>query len=191
MNRCPACVHVMKQPILWRKAYCCRPVIHRRCVLCLKSFFDEVVNGLLFKLMCKQTLNTFIRIEVIWSIKPTWDMCIIWYFSSFINSNKQGSNETLVCAVIRTSDPLGPCRFPSTLPPLLGLQHALQCPKDFLWLFIATGWTVTIWSSLEVYLRIFVFAVWADAYTRSAGIWTADFRIRRRTCYQLSHTASL
>jgi hypothetical protein len=25
-----------------------------------------------------QTLNMLIRIEVIWSIKPTWDMCIVW-----------------------------------------------------------------------------------------------------------------
>jgi hypothetical protein len=119
----------MKQPILWGVAYCCRPVIHRRCVLWI--IFDEVVTSLLFELMCKQTLNTLIRIEVIWSNEPTWDMCIIWYFSSFINSNKQHSNETLVCAVIRTFDPSGPCRFPRTLPPLLGLQHALQCRKDF------------------------------------------------------------
>jgi hypothetical protein len=120
----------MKQPSSeeWHIGW---PVIHRRCMLCCESFFDEVVNGLLFKLMCKQILNTLIWIEVIWSIEPTWDLCIVWYFSSFINSNRQRSNETLVCAVIRTSDPLGPCRFPCTLPPLLGLRHALQCYKDF------------------------------------------------------------
>jgi hypothetical protein len=135
----------------------------------------------LFESMCKQTLNMLIRIEVIWSIEPTLDMCIIWYFSSFINSNKQRSNETLVCTVIRTSDPSEPCRFPHTLLPLLGLQHMLQCRKNFPWLFIATRWTVTIWSSLEVCLWILGTAV----------IRTADLRICRRTCYQLSHAASL
>jgi hypothetical protein len=126
-------------------------------------------------------LNTLIRIEVIWSIEPTWDMCIVWYFSSFISSNIQRSYETLVCAVIRTSDPLGLCHFPRTLPLLLGLQHALPCCKDFPWLFIAMRWTVTIWSSLEVSLRIF----------RTAVFQTADLRIRRQTCNQLSHATFL
>jgi hypothetical protein len=64
----------------------------------------EVVYGLLYKLMCKQALNTIIQIEVIWSTKPSWNMCIIWYFSSVINSNKQRSSEKLVGAVIQTSD---------------------------------------------------------------------------------------
>jgi hypothetical protein len=105
--------------VLWRVAYCCWPMIHCRCVLlCCEPFLDEVVNDLLFELMCKQTLNTLIGIKVIWSIEPTWDMCIVWYFSSFISSNKQCSNETLVCAVIQTSDPSGLCCFPRTLPPM-------------------------------------------------------------------------
>jgi hypothetical protein len=54
--------------------------------------------------MCKQTLNTLIIIEVIWSTEPTWNMCIIGYFLSVINLNKQRSNETLVSAAIWSSD---------------------------------------------------------------------------------------
>ncbi len=46
-------------------------------------------------------LITLNHLEVIWSTEP---ICIIRYFSSDNNSNKQRSNETLVGAVIRTSD---------------------------------------------------------------------------------------
>jgi hypothetical protein len=117
--------------VLWRVAYCCWPMTHRRCVLCRESLFDEVVNGLLFELMCKKTLNTLIRIEVFCSIEPTWDMCKVLYFSSFISSNRQCSNETLVCAVIWTSDPSGPCRFPRTLPPIAWVTTRTTLSQGF------------------------------------------------------------
>ncbi len=103
--------------------------------------------------------------RVIWSIEPTWNMCIIRYFSSFISSNKQCSNETLVCAVIGTSDPLGPCNFPVPCPQLLGLRHALPCRKDFSWVFIATTSTSNT-----------VLAYNVISYGAGAGIWT---RVRR------------
>jgi hypothetical protein len=49
-------------------------------------------------------LNMLNHLEVIWSIKPVWNICIIWYFSSIINSNNRHSNETLVGVEIQTSD---------------------------------------------------------------------------------------
>jgi hypothetical protein len=116
-----ACVHLMMRPSSeewhipigpWFIVDACCVVLW---ILCLWVFIAtpwtvtnwsslEVVYGLLYQLMCKQTLNTLIRIEVIWSTKLTWNMCIIWYFSSVINSNKQRSNETLDGAVIQISD---------------------------------------------------------------------------------------
>jgi hypothetical protein len=97
---------------------CYWPMIHRICVLLILGLClfiatrwtvpnwssSELVYGLLYKLMCKQTLSTLIRIEVIWSTEPKWNICIIQYFSCVMNSNKQHSNETLVGTVIRTSD---------------------------------------------------------------------------------------
>jgi hypothetical protein len=35
-----------------------------------------------------EPLNPLIKIEVIWITEPTWNMCLILYFSSVINSNK-------------------------------------------------------------------------------------------------------
>jgi hypothetical protein len=64
----------------------------------------EVVYGLLYKLMYKQAFNMLIWIKVIWSTEPIWNICIVWYFSSVINSNNQHSNEILVGIKIRTSD---------------------------------------------------------------------------------------
>jgi hypothetical protein len=103
--------------------------------------------------------------RVIWSTEPTWNMCMIRYFSSFISSNKQCSNETLVCAVIWSSDPSGPCHFPVPCPQLLGLRHALPCRKDFLWVFIATTSTSNT-----------VLAYNVISYGARAEIWT---RVRR------------
>jgi hypothetical protein len=118
--------------VLWRVAYCCWPMIYRRCMLlCREPLLDKVVNNILFELICKQTLNTLIRIEMTWSIKPTWDMCMVWYFSSFISSNRERSNETLVCTVIRTSDPSGPCRFPRTLPPIAWVTTGATMSQGF------------------------------------------------------------
>jgi hypothetical protein len=57
----------------------------------------------MYESMYKHALNTLARIEVIWSTKPIWNICIIQYFSSVGNSNKQLSNETLVGAKIQTS----------------------------------------------------------------------------------------
>jgi hypothetical protein len=48
-------------------------------------------------------LNTLNQLQVIWSTEPTWNICIIWNFSSVINLNKRGSNETLVGIMIQTS----------------------------------------------------------------------------------------
>jgi hypothetical protein len=49
-------------------------------------------------------LNLLNQLKVIWRTEPMWNICIIWYFTSVINSNKQRSNEKLVGTVIRTSD---------------------------------------------------------------------------------------
>ena len=103
--------------------------------------------------------------KVIWSTEPTWNMCIIRYFLSFISSNKQCSNETLVCAVIQTSDPSGPCHFPVPCPQWLGLRHSLPCCKDFSWVFIATTST---WNMVLAYKLI--------SYGAGEGTWT---RVRR------------
>jgi hypothetical protein len=48
--------------------------------------------------------NTLNHLKVIWSTEPIWNICIIRYFLSVINSNKQRSNETLVGAVFLASD---------------------------------------------------------------------------------------
>jgi hypothetical protein len=145
--------------------------------------FYEVVNGLLFELMCKQTLSTLIWIEVILSIEPTWDICLVWYFSSFINSNRQRSNETLVCAMIQTSDPSGPCRFLGTLPPLLGLQHVLPCRRDFSVVIYCHMLDGNFMVQLRDFLHLQIFG--------TAVIRTADLRTCRWMRYQLSYAASL
>jgi hypothetical protein len=129
-----------KAAVLWRVAYCCWPMIHHRCVLlCHERLLDEVALRSFIQINVQADLEHVNSDQrVIWSTEPAWNMCIIWYFSSFISSNKQFSNETLVCAVIQTSDPSGPCHFPVPCPELLGLGHALPCRKDFLWVVIAT-----------------------------------------------------
>jgi hypothetical protein len=45
-------------------------------------------------------------------------MCIVWYFSSIISLNERCSNETLVCAVTRTSDLRDRAASLRTLPPI-------------------------------------------------------------------------
>jgi hypothetical protein len=133
-NRCPACVHVTKQPLSseeWHITVDPWFIVDECCCCVVNHLLDEVVNNLLFELMGKQTLNTLIWIEVIQSIEPTWNMCIVWYFSSFISSNKRCSNETLVCAVIRTSDPSGQCRFPCTLPPIAWVTMRTTMSQGF------------------------------------------------------------
>jgi hypothetical protein len=110
--KCPACVHVMKRPSSeeWHISIGPWFIVDAACVVNLVSVGIyctrwtvtngsslEVVYGLLYKLMCKQTLNTLIWIEVFWSTEPIWNICIIWYFL-----NKQHPNETLVGAVIWT-----------------------------------------------------------------------------------------
>ncbi len=55
--------------------------------------------------MCKLTFNRLIRLlRLILSTKPIWDICIIWYFSSAINSEIRRSNETLVGVEIPNSN---------------------------------------------------------------------------------------
>jgi hypothetical protein len=49
--------------------------------------------------------NTLNHLKVSWRTELIWNICGIWYFLSVLNSNKLCSNETLVCIVIRTSDP--------------------------------------------------------------------------------------
>jgi hypothetical protein len=107
--------------LLWRVAYRYWPMIHCRWMFCHESCVCgylpphvewmvnnwsslEVVYGLLYQLLCKQTFNMLIQIKVIWSTEPIWNICIIWYFSLVINSNNRRSNETLVSIEIPTSD---------------------------------------------------------------------------------------
>ncbi len=49
-------------------------------------------------------LNMLNHLEMIWSTKPIWNIFIIWYFLSVINSNNWCSNEILVGVEIWTSD---------------------------------------------------------------------------------------
>jgi hypothetical protein len=77
---------------LWQCSCCCWPIINWRCVLWRESFFlgiycrmlniDQLVQlrdlrtyESLGRLMCHQTLNMF------QSTIPTWNQCIVWYFS--------------------------------------------------------------------------------------------------------------
>ncbi len=116
-NRCSACVHVTKQPSSeeWHIAVdpwsivdaCC--FVNRDCVIiyhhaALDGNKLVQLRGLSrsvrwFKV--RAGLNTLNHLKVIWSTEP---ICIIRYFWSVINSNKQRSNKTLVGAVIQTSD---------------------------------------------------------------------------------------
>jgi hypothetical protein len=107
MNRCPACVHVMKKPssVEWHIAVGPWSIVDACCVMNLVSVVQ--LRGCLLsfiQISVQETLNTLIWIQMIWSTEPTWNMCIIWFFSSVINLNKQRSNETLVGAVIRDYD---------------------------------------------------------------------------------------
>ncbi len=99
-----------KTSFLRRVVYHCLLMIHRRCVLwlcCTWVFFAirwmvtnwsslEVVYGHLHEAMYKQAFNMLTQINIIWSIKHIWNICLIKYFLSVVNSNKQRSNETLV-----------------------------------------------------------------------------------------------
>jgi hypothetical protein len=113
----PACVQVAKQPSseewhitvgLWfiKDVYCdsiCSWVfIATRWTVTNWSSL-EVVYGLFYESMWKQTFNMLTWNKVIWSTEPIWNICIIWYFSIVINSNNQPANETLVGAKIQTS----------------------------------------------------------------------------------------
>jgi hypothetical protein len=77
--------------------------IAARCTLTNWSSLEDCLGSVRwFKV--RVDLNTLNHLKVIWRTEPIWNTGIVWYFSSIINLNNRGSNETLVGLEIRTSN---------------------------------------------------------------------------------------
>ncbi len=76
-NRCPACVHVTKQPSSEEWHIAVDPwFIVDACCCVVNHYLTRLLSDLLFELMCKQTLNTLIRIEGWFEVPNPHETCV-------------------------------------------------------------------------------------------------------------------